>query len=83
MFRPSTSGSAGGSIMDDVVELNVGGTIHHITRQTLLKVPGTLFSDVAAGKVKLPRDKQGGRRRVAGRVAGCAEGSSSTTTSCG
>jgi hypothetical protein len=66
MFRTSTSGSTGGSIHDDVVELNVGGTIHHVTRQTLLKVPGTLFTDVAAGKVKLPRDKQGGCRRAAG-----------------
>jgi hypothetical protein len=59
MFRSSTSGATGGSIMDDVVELNVGGTIHHVARQTLHKVPGTLFSDVASGKVKLARDKQG------------------------
>jgi hypothetical protein len=59
MLRSSTSFKGGAPGANEVVELNVGGTIHAVTKATLLKVQGTLFSDLAQGKTKATLDKDG------------------------
>lgn len=59
MLRSSSSFKGGPPGAGEVVELNVGGTVHAVSKATLLKVQGTLFTDLAKGKAKAPQDKDG------------------------
>jgi hypothetical protein len=59
MLRSSSSFKGGPPGAGEVVELNVGGTVHAVSKATLLKVQGTLFTDLTKGKAKAAQDKDG------------------------